>query len=140
LIIDNDHKRIGEWIAKKTDSEYREGSKCIGLEKDGEIIAGVLYDWFNGSSVYAHIAIEGPINREFLWFIFYYPFEQLGAKVIIGLVAEDNKKAQQLDEHLGFVLNSIIPQGHPSGGLFIYTMNKNQCRWLNVKAKSSEVA
>lgn len=132
MIIYDQHERIGKWIAERTDGEWREGGKCIGLERNGEIVAGVLYDWFNGSSIYAHIAITTSyIGKEFLRAIFHYPFNQLEAKVIIGLVAEDNKKAQTLDEHLGFKLKTIIPQGHPSGGLFIYTMHKSECRWIN---------
>lgn len=131
-IIVNEDERVGTWISERTDGEWRAGGKCIGLEQDGKLIAGVLYDWYNGASVYAHIAIDGTINREFLWFIFHYPFEQLNVNVIIGLVAESNKSAINLDTRLGFTITSRIPDGHPDGDLLIFTMTKHQCKWLRV--------
>lgn len=133
MIIDNDHERVGKWICEKLDTKWREGNKCIGLERNGEIVAGVMFDWTNGASVTAHIAITGQINREFLWFVFYYPFEQLKVNVILGQVSSKNLKAQRFDEHLGFQLHTIIPSGCPDGDLFIYSMYKHQCKWLRIK-------
>lgn len=136
MIVYDQHEQIGKWVAEKTDGEYREGGKAIGIVRDGNIVAGVLYDNFNGASVYAHIAVEhgAYIGKEFLHAIFDYPFNQLGANVIIGLVAQDNIRAQELDEHLGFTLKYILPEGHPSGGLFHYAMYKTECRWINGKS------
>lgn len=136
-IVDQEHERVGLWIGEKNGFKWREGDKCIGLEKDGQLIAGVMYEGWNGASIHAHIAIQGRINREFLWYIFYYPFVQAGVNVIIGLVSEDNKKAQAFDEHLGFTLHSRLPKGHPSGDLLIYTMTKDQCKWLNIKRNTN---
>jgi L-amino acid N-acyltransferase YncA len=122
---------------------WRPETKCIGLERNGNLVAGVMYDWFNGASVYAHVVVKGRLTREYLWFIGHYPFEQLGAKVVIGLVSQDNKEAQKFDEHLGFRLTASIPEGHPSGDLLIYTLYKNQYKWLerkNVKTISTKSA
>jgi len=122
---------VGRWVCERTGGTYTEGT-AIGLEKDGKLIAGVLYDHFNHASVQMHVAAEGHgwLDREYLWFCFYYPFEQLGVKIIIGLVAGDNFRARRFDEHLGFVLHTKIPEAHPTGDLCIYTMRKDQCRWL----------
>lgn len=143
-LIFKDHQRVGLWIAERTHGEWREGGKCIGLEKDGNLVAGVLYDYWNGSSIYAHIAVDGPINRDFLREIFRYPFVQLQCNVILGLVPSSNEKARQFDEHLGFKLLVDIPGGHPDGSLRIYFMRKEDCRFLgdtrNVKAKSAAAA
>lgn len=142
-IIAWEHERVGKWIQANAAGFYRPGAKCIGLEKDGELIAGVLYDYCNGASVYAHIAVKGLMTREFLSVIFDYPFRQLNCKVIIGLVPESNKKARRFDEHLGFKLTATIPEGHPDGKLLIYTMRKEDCRWLrseHVEAKRARAA
>lgn len=130
IIFDND--RVGKWVEQHGGGFYRVGTQCVGLEKDGELVAGVLYDWFNGASIYMHVAASGKywLTREFLRIVFDYPFNQLKCKTIIGLVAEDNRAARRFDEKIGFLLQSIIPQGHPSGGLFVYTMRKDQCKWL----------
>lgn len=134
-VIDSEHERVGRWLAAKTDGEWREGATCVGLERDGRIVAAVMYDQFNGASVCMHVAAEGKhwLNRDFLWFAFYYPFVQMGVSVVIGLVAKENHAACKFDEHLGFQLKAEIPEAHPSGALRIYTMRKPDCRWLKLK-------
>lgn len=134
-IIANEPQRVGPWIEAHGGGFYRDGSQCIGLERDGELIAGVLYDYWNGASIYMHVAANGAhwLDREYLRVCFDYPFRQLGAKVVIGLVPESNKKARRFDEHLGFKLTATIPEGHPDGKLLIYTMRRDECRWLRSK-------
>lgn len=136
-LVYDEHQRVGEWLAERTDGEWRKGGKCIGLERGGEIIAGVLYDWHNGASIYTHIAIDPHhiIDRDFLWHIFYYPFVQLGCNVLIGLVAEGNTVSRRFVEHLGFTLHSTIPQAHPTGSIFLYTMYREYCRWLKLRGE-----
>ena len=130
-IIVNQDERVGNWIQDNGGGFYRVGGKCIGLEKNGELVAGVMYDYFNGSSVYTHIAsVSKSMNREFLWFIFHYPFNQMKAKVLIGLVADDNQDSIRLCERFGFTLNTTIKDAHPSGGLRIYTLRRENCKWL----------
>lgn len=139
-IVDDEHERVGRWMAERGGGDWRDGAKCIGLERDGRLIAGVLCDWHNGASVYMHVAGEGKrwLDREFLWFCFFYVFEQLKCRVVIGLVAGDNREAQRFDEHLGFKLTARIPDAHPSGELLVYTMRKEDCRWLKLKEKRHE--
>lgn len=131
-VILGDNKRVGPWIEKHGGGQYREGTQTIGLEKDGELIAGVMYDYFNGSSIYMHVAAKGAhwLDRNYLWSCFAYPFNQLKAKVIIGLVGEKDTKARRFDEHLGFKLQAEIPDGHPDGKLLIYVLKAENCRWI----------
>lgn len=133
-ILDRDHERVGLWLAEKTDGEWREGATCVGLERNGEIVAAVMYDQFNGASVCMHVASTGKhwLNREFLWYAFFYPFTQMGVNVVIGLVAKENTAAVRFDEHLGFQLAAEIPEAHPSGALLVYTLRKADCRWLRL--------
>lgn len=143
VVYDND--RIGPWMAEMGGGFYRPGSQCIGLERDGEIVAGAMFDWHNGASIYCHVAVADAqaLGRDFLRAAFAYPFIQLGCKVLIGLVAGDNEAAIRLDEHLGFKLEHVLKDGHPSGSLRIYTMRREECRWIegyHVEAKSSRAA
>lgn len=108
--------------------------KCIGIEKQGILVGGCMYELDNGASVHIHVAVEPNwFSRDFLYACFHYPFVQLETKVLIGLVPEKNKKARIVDEHLGFTLQHTIPYAHPDGGLCIYTMYKHECRWLRIK-------
>lgn len=107
----------------------------IGLERDGELIAGVKFDNWNRASICMHVAASGSrwMTREYLWFCFYYPFVQLGVKKILGVVAESNHAARRFDEHLGFKLEYSMPDMHPDGALLLYTMTKDQCRFLEMR-------
>jgi hypothetical protein len=129
-IVDHDPKTVGHWMHAQGAAPYREGVTCIGLEREGQLVAGAMFDGYNGASIFAHIAITGRITREWLWFISYYPFVQLGCQVVIGLVESSNLAAQRFDEHFGFIETGRIRQGTPDGDLIIYTLTKADCRFL----------
>ena len=78
--ITSDHA-VGHWTAQQLDGGYfEERSRAIGLAKDGEIIAGVIYENWNGQSIFCHIAIEGRITASYLAAIFDYPFNVCNVK------------------------------------------------------------
>ena len=128
--IITDSERVGPWMQDQGAVIYRDGATCIGLERHGVIVAGTLYDNFNRASLFASIAIAGPITRRWLWAIFHYPFVHLGVNVLFGMVAEGNAKSRTLTEHLGFTLLADVPAADPSGSLLLYTMRKDDCRFL----------
>lgn len=80
-------------------------------------VCGVLFDGYNGKSIHAHIWIApGRKPSRMWWFAIYdYMFRQCQVANVIGTVPSSNKAAQRLDEHLGFKLNSIIPNYYPNG-------------------------
>lgn len=136
MIVCDRQKELGEWIAKRTGGAYVEGEqKYIGLETDGQIVAVASYANCNGASVYVHLAIDGRLTPEFLWFGFYYPFEQLKVNKLIGLVESTNTKALRLDLHFGYVHEATIKDAAPGGDMLILTMTRAQCRFLKRKVK-----
>jgi hypothetical protein len=130
-IVDQEHERVGAWMATQGAAAWREGAVCIGCERDGELVAAAMFDFCNGASIFAHIAVTGRFNREWLWFICYYPFVQLGCQTVIGLVSSANAKARRFDEHFGFQLQCTLPGADLDGDLLIYTLRKEHCRFLN---------
>jgi RimJ/RimL family protein N-acetyltransferase len=132
-IVTNRPYEHGFWLAEKTGCDRLHGwCQYIGLEKNGEIVAVCGYDDFNISSVRAHIAIEGRINRRFLWFILHYPFEQLKVKKMVAPVHSGNAKSLRFCEKLGFVKEAIVKDMFADGDLYFLTMTKNQCKMLTV--------
>ncbi len=129
-IIDTDHTRVGRWMEEKGSWQHREGSTCIGLARKGELVAGTMYSNLNGSSIFASIVIAGPITRKWLWYIYAYPFIQCQAKVILGLIASDNIKSIMLVERMGFTSVVDIPHADPSGLLCLYSMHREDCRFI----------
>lgn len=110
------------------------GMKGIGLEKDGEVIAGALYEGFNGQNVWVHLAGQPGkrwMNREFLWYGFHYPFNEMGVKRISGYVNASNAEARHLNEHFGYQEEARLKGAAPDGGdVILYVMWRENCRFL----------
>lgn len=110
-----------------------ENSEAIGLLKDGEVVAGVWYEDYNGKSVTCHIAITGRMNREYLGFIFHYPFVQLGVDKIICPIKSNNDKSIRLVKNMGFEEQARLLDVFPSEDLLFFVMSKDKCRFLGEK-------
>ena len=130
--------RVLDFMAEHlSDCELPADSVTLGVESDGELIAGVAFENYTKTGISIHVAaLEGRhwLSKDFLFRVFAYPFLQLGCHRVTGLVRVDNLKAQKLDEHLGFVREGIIRRGATDGTDFImYGMLKEECRWIKVK-------
>ena len=124
---------VGRFVARELGITAWSAPMGIGLMEDGEMIAGVVYDYFNGRNICMHVAaVEGKrwMTREFLWYSFYYAFVELGVDRITGLVPESNMAARRFDEHLGFTLETRLKDAHPEGDVLVYKMMKQDCRFL----------
>ena len=131
-IVTND-PRVLEFISSGTGERIHDRDKvAIGLEQDGEIVAGVSYYDFNGRSISASICGKGKtwLNREFLWFMFFYPFEQAGVERITATIESDNEKSHNLAKRLGFLHEATLQKAGKSGDLYVYRMFREDCKWL----------
>ena len=128
--ISNDHS-VGYWVAGKIDGSYwAEKSRALGLIRDGQIVAGCIYENFNGRSVVVHLAIGGRLNAAFLAALFDYGFNVMGTEKAIAPVASANVRSVALVEHMGYRLEGKIEGARPDGDILIYTMRKSDCRFL----------
>ena len=125
---------IGHWVAKRVEGGYfEERSEAIGLCKDGEIVAGVIYENWNRKSIWCHIAIEGRITSAYLAAIFDYPFNVCQVDKIIVPVGSDNAASIKLVTNMGFVEESRIRDARVDGDIVFYTMKHDACRFLTDK-------
>jgi len=100
--------RIIPWVGSRIDEDQFGDAVAIGLEEDGELIAGVVFNLYTGPSIMMHVAAV-PGRR---W----------------------NLDAQRFDEHLGFKREGLIRKGASDGSnLILYGMLKEECRWLEIK-------
>lgn len=134
---------VVEWVAKQTNEFGNFGcAQGIGLERDGRLVAGVAYAEWNGVNIVCHIASDKTrrwANRDFLWMIFDYPFNQLKAKRITVCVGSGNKDSIRFVEHLGFQFETYLREAHPTGNILVYYMRKPHAqRWLSLKAFHEE--
>lgn len=126
-----DLSRVLEFIRKHVPLALVDNMTALGLERDGELIAGVIYEGFNGYNVWMHCAIPGRLTREFLNACFHYPFVQLGCKRVSGYVEASNIKARIFDEHLGFRPEARLRGAASDGGdVILYAMTREGCRYV----------
>jgi RimJ/RimL family protein N-acetyltransferase len=133
--IVNDSERIGRFVAARLGLG---SSFCnftaLGLEENGQLIAGVVYTEFNGSNVFMHVAaVPGKrwMTRQYLWACFHYPFKVMRVRRITGWVEESNGEARRFDEHLGFEEEARLSEAARDGGaVIVYRMTPEKCRFI----------
>ena len=125
---------VGHWVAARVAGKYfAEGSQAIGLERDGQIIAGVIYENWNKASIVCHIAIEGRMTKGYLKAIFSYPFEFCKVKKIIVPVNSTHAKSLKLVTKMGFVEEARVKDAAPDGDIIFLTLAREKCRFLGVE-------
>lgn len=122
---------VGHWVAERLGSGYfASRSNAIGLVKDDKLIAGVMYENWNGRSIICHIAVEGRLTRRYLGAIFDYAYNVCNVEKIIVPVESHNLKSAKLIENMGFTEEGRIKDCQPEGDTILYTMTKGNCRFL----------
>lgn len=127
---------VVRWVEEHSEGRFGDLGVGIGLEENGTLRAGVVFNDYNGANMCIHVASDGSrawMNRELLWFTFHYAFQQVGVKRLTGIVPESNISARQFDEHLGFREEGRLKDAHPDGDLILYRMTKADCRFLNIR-------
>ena len=124
---------VGLWVAEAAGCVWTPMTTAVGWEVGGKLIAGIMYDGYTGASIAMHSRVDDPrkVSREWLFAIFDYPFNQLGVKRVSGLVSSANKKAQRVNEHLGWQRETTLADYFPDGDGIVYIMRRSDCRWLD---------
>lgn len=131
--IVTDAWRVLDFLKQHISIGADEFMRGIGLERDGRMVAGVLYVSNNGSSICTHIAGEPGarwMTRAYLHAIFHYPFCEVGVNQILCWVEHSNAQSRRFVEHLGFTLVAKLPSaGKNNADVLIYRMTKEECRY-----------
>lgn len=103
----------------------------IGLERDGRLDVGVIYEGYNGRNVWMHTRVTGRLTKDMLRYSFMYPFIQLGCERVSGYVDASNAAARRFDEGLGFQVEATLRGAARDGGdVLIYVMKREWCRYV----------
>lgn len=137
-IVFNDFKH-GDVIAKMAGTAYdTRSSTVVSREVDGELVGGVLFTNFTGESIAMHTAGLNKhwLNRDLLYVIVDYPFNQLGVKRVFGLVPADNEHAQQLNTKFGGkVVARIEGMFRDNVAGIVMCLERDACRFMGVKPR-----
>lgn len=135
-IVLDQRERVAAWVSGQLSGDARPDPRAyaIGVEEDGELIAGILYDTWSGRNIFMHVAAlpgKNWITRELLWHAFNYAFNVAGVDRITGPVRETNMAVRKFDEHLGFAEECRLKGAEEDGSdTVIYCMWKQDCRFL----------
>ncbi len=113
-----------------------DGMRAIGLRRRGELVAGVVYEGFNGRNIWMHVAAEPGgrwLTRGYLEACFRYPFLICGVDRVSGYVDASNTAARRFDEALGFKEEARLKGAAQDGGdVILYVMRRGECRYVPI--------
>ena len=133
-VIVSNPGRVWSYVSQKSPVPISAGMQGLGVERDGNLIAGVLYEGYTGHNIWMHVAADPGkfwLNKKFLRSCFLYPFVQLGCQRVSGWVESSNQGARKLDEHLGFKQEAVLHGAARDGGdVLVYVMWRDECRFI----------
>lgn len=90
--------RVAQFVEKTIGQPIIPPFTCIGIERDGEVIAGVVFNGFTGPDIHMTVAGHGW-NRALLRAVGEYAFGQLGCLRISAVTEQE--KVVALAERIG---------------------------------------
>lgn len=111
-----------------------DGMRAIGLRRQGRFVAGVVYERFNGRSLWMHVAAEPGarwLTPTYRRACFAYPFLVCGVMAVRGYVDASNARSRALSEHMGCKVEARLTGAAADGGdVLIYVMRREDCRYV----------
>jgi hypothetical protein len=118
-----DGKRDWGWVNQQTNIlRVEDTTGIVAVNSDtGELLACCVLDNWKANAVNGHFIILNPIviRHGFLKKIVDYVYTDRDKRIIIGLVAESNKKALRLNKHFGFEQIARIEDVFLDGSAYI---------------------
>jgi len=124
-------RTVIDWVSEHlAGAKFQEGATALGLERHGKLVAGVVYENWNGVSCTCHIAITAPLSKDYLRAIFHYPFIFGNLGKIIAPISQSNRKSIRLVTNMGFRKEAQILDASPDGSVELYTLGRDECRFI----------
>ena len=123
--------RVGLWVTEQTQGGFDpQRSVAIGLERDGELVAGTVHENWNGVSVMCHIVWQ-HVTPAYLAAVYDYPYNVAKVDKIIGPISSNHTRALALVSKMGFSEEARIKgAAHDSGDIVLMTQTPDKCRYL----------
>lgn len=113
--------------------------KVISRSENGIFRGGVVYEnWTGkGGSVVIHIGSTDKhwINRDMLWVMFDYPFNQLEVNQAFAQVASKNEECLRFSKSVGWKEVIRLDAVFPDDDMILLRLRREECRFLNLKPR-----
>jgi RimJ/RimL family protein N-acetyltransferase len=126
-----DFERVFRFVHSRVPVPLAQGMRAIGVERDGQVVAGALFEGYNGRNVWIHLAGEGPgwVSRPFIRACMRYVWIDLGCARISCHVVASNRAAIRFNEHFGWRREAVLAGAAADGGdMLVYVMTREECR------------
>lgn len=133
--------QVIEWTGTRLGIPSFGMAEGLGICRDGRLLAGIVYNNYNGSNVEMSIASIDPrwCSRQAIRIAFLYPFAQLGCRRVSATVATHNEAARRLLERLGFEVEGFHPKAMRDGAdALSYGLLRENCHWISSKSSSAD--
>lgn len=131
--IDYSTDRVFEFVRSHVPQlERSENMRAMGLVRGGEIIAGVVFEGFNGVNLWMHAALRDghALTRYFVAMVLAYPFKVCQAARLSAQVAASNARCLRAARHLGFQEEARLSGAAQDGGdLLMLVLRRQGCRY-----------
>jgi len=136
-IITEPKDTIGRYVSSKlTDGVEWTDFVAFGLvNKDDELMAGVVFNGYTHPAICMHIAAE-KMTPTFVAVVMDYAFRQLKCKRVTGVIDRHNKASRRFALHLGAKLEGVMREASLKGDVCIYgLLRKDAEQWLTPRYK-----
>jgi RimJ/RimL family protein N-acetyltransferase len=125
---------VCRWVEAQIGAHFY-GYVALGMERDGEMIAGIVLDRFGKRECQMHIAGKpGKLwaTPEAIRRAFEFPFLRCQRERVTVETPVTNTRARRYNEHIGFVREGLKRGAGDDGcDMIIYGMLRSECRWLD---------
>jgi RimJ/RimL family protein N-acetyltransferase len=119
--------RVAAFVSEKIGKAFMPPFTCMGVEKDGKIVGGVLFNQFEGVDIHVSVAGSG-FTREFMAEVGKYVFDQLGCERITATT--EQIKVVRIAERLGGKIEGALRNHFGKGrDAFIVGILKEEYRF-----------
>ena len=132
-LVYDQKERIGAWVAQQVGQGADWGSfYALGVVSGDAVIAGVVFNNFNGANATCHIAIarHTRLIPAMVRAACDYAFNYAGLKRLTGMVPSNEPQILAFDKHLGFEEEFVMKDGAPGADMHVLVMWPDTCRWL----------
>lgn len=117
-----------------------ENMQVISRSLNGEFKGGVVYEnWTGeGGSITIHIGSVDSrwINRDLLWMMFDYPFNQMKVTRAFAQISSANEDCLKFSKSVGWTILHRIEGVFPDGDMILMRLLREECRFLGLKPKN----
>lgn len=138
-LVFDEKQRVGDWVARQVDQNAAWGGfYAMGVEQDGEIVAGIVMNNYNGSNATGHFATVkfGKAFVGLMRHFFEYAFVQCKLRRITGFTPMDLPKAINFIHKIGFEDEYVMRSAARDGvDMLVTVMWADKCRWLKERGE-----